>query len=158
VTRTLHSAPRTDHRPTNTASGTARICLGCGDPYQRSTHERQREFDMRRYCSRPCASRNAGRAHIARSTTAVNPDPVTPRDREWRLKGACRTAEADAVFFHAERGEKARAKTAAAKVICWGCPVIDDCREWGITNEVWGVWGGLDATELATIRSERRRG
>lgn len=158
MTRTLRSAPRTDHRPTNAPGGPVRTCLGCGDPYQRSAHERVQEFQQRQYCSRPCASRNAGRPHIARSTSAVNPDPVAPRDPEWRTKGACLTDEADALFFHVERGEAARAKVAAAKVICDGCLVMDDCREWGVANEKWGVWGGLDATELAGIRSQRHRG
>ena len=36
-----------------------------------------------------------------------------------------------------------------AKEICNGdaktprCPIRDNCREWGLTQREWGVWGGL---------------
>lgn len=36
--------------------------------------------------------------------------------------------------------------------VCLGCPVLQECREWGILHEEYGFWGGLTATERASER------
>lgn len=38
---------------------------------------------------------------------------------------------------------------------CGTCPVRQVCRQWGITNSQWGVWGGALLTEDATLASGR---
>lgn len=35
-----------------------------------------------------------------------------------------------------------------AKAICMTCPVLQQCRNWAIANDIrYGVWGGLSAKE-----------
>ena len=53
----------------------------------------------------------------------------------------------DPEIFFPESGQSG----AAAKRICRTCPVVDECFEWAVANDVrYGVWGG-------TSESERRR-
>ena len=70
---------------------------------------------------------------------------------EWQLDGACREAD-PRIFFHpeGERGPSRRKRDEAAVAICAGCPVIEQCRQHGLSvQEPYGVWGGLteDARE-----------
>jgi len=39
-----------------------------------------------------------------------------------------------------------------AKKICMGCPYRVECAEWGIKNEVYGMWGGLSPRERQKLR------
>lgn len=41
------------------------------------------------------------------------------------------------------------------KSICGSCIHREECAEWGITNERFGVWGGLTEKERAKIRARR---
>jgi WhiB family redox-sensing transcriptional regulator len=55
-----------------------------------------------------------------------------------------------AMFFHpdGERNPSRARRTAAAKAVCHGCPVIAPCREFALrTREPFGVWGGLAEAE-----------
>lgn len=36
--------------------------------------------------------------------------------------------------------------------MCMRCPVLQECREWAITHENYGFWGGMTATERASER------
>ena len=36
--------------------------------------------------------------------------------------------------------------------MCMRCPVLQTCREWAITHENYGFWGGMTATERASER------
>lgn len=40
-----------------------------------------------------------------------------------------------------------------AKRICAGCEHITECAEWGIKNEVHGVWGGLTPSDRKRLRN-----
>jgi hypothetical protein len=42
-----------------------------------------------------------------------------------------------------------------ARTICQKCPHLLECAEWGITNETYGMWGGLSPEERRKIRSRR---
>jgi WhiB family redox-sensing transcriptional regulator len=42
-----------------------------------------------------------------------------------------------------------------AKNICNGCPHRRECREWGIANEIHGIWGGLSNKDRQQVRRER---
>ena len=64
------------------------------------------------------------------------------------------------MFFHPdkERGAPRRERDALAKVVCAGCPVIQQCREDALTRrEPYGVWGGLTEEEREAIWSAERR-
>lgn len=43
------------------------------------------------------------------------------------------------------------------KEVCRSCPCLDECAEWGISKERWGIWGGLTPKERERIRRRRRR-
>jgi WhiB family redox-sensing transcriptional regulator len=44
----------------------------------------------------------------------------------------------------------------AAKAVCKGCPVIENCLRWAITaREPYGVWGGLSAEEREGLTVRR---
>ena len=36
--------------------------------------------------------------------------------------------------------------------MCLSCPIVQECREWGITRERYGFWGGMTATERESER------
>jgi len=42
-----------------------------------------------------------------------------------------------------------------AKTMCAGCDVREECLEWAIRREEFGVWGGTTARERAALRRER---
>jgi len=68
---------------------------------------------------------------------------------EWQYQGSCRRVD-PAVFFHpeGERGPARRRRDDAAKAICAGCPVVQECREHALTvREPYGVWGGMTEQE-----------
>ena len=45
--------------------------------------------------------------------------------------------------------------TALAKSICGNCRHRNECAEWGINRERYGVWGGLSANQRRIIRIQR---
>lgn len=59
-------------------------------------------------------------------------------DMAWQDHAACLGCDPD-VFFP-EAGED----SAAAKAVCAGCRVREECLEWAIaTGQEYGVWGGM---------------
>ena len=72
---------------------------------------------------------------------------------EWQMDGSCRTAD-PRLFFHpeGERGPARRDRDAAAKAVCGGCPVLQECRRHALTvREPYGVWGGLTEDERNAV-------
>ena len=55
-------------------------------------------------------------------------------------------------IFFPEPGENAD----EAKSICENCPIIEECREWGIRYETLGIWGGMSPLERKRERQRRR--
>lgn len=84
----------------------------------------------------------------------------------WRSKSACKSGGdydlhfADVEVLVEDEGmSRADAEAfvemaeATAKAICGGCPVVDQCRDWALTNdEKWGIWGGMNASEREVHR------
>ena len=52
-------------------------------------------------------------------------------------------------------GDVVREVTRASKSICASCEHQSECAEWGINNERYGIWGGLDSATLKIIRKNR---
>jgi WhiB family redox-sensing transcriptional regulator len=78
---------------------------------------------------------------------------------EWQLEGSCREAD-PRLFFHpeGERGPARRKRDEAAVQICAGCPVIQECRNHGLSvREPYGVWGGLTEEDREEIYAQERR-
>lgn len=69
---------------------------------------------------------------------------------DWRLEAKCRGVDPD--LFFPERG----ASLAAAKQVCFECPVRMPCLEYALDNrEVHGVWGGISERGRRALRRER---
>ena len=64
-------------------------------------------------------------------------------------------------FWFPEREEiGTQADTVFAKSVCNKCPHKSECAEWGIANEVHGIWGGLtnkDRIVIARIKEMGRK-
>lgn len=62
----------------------------------------------------------------------------------WKGRGACSAPDNDVQFFDGRQ-------ETAAKALCSGCPVREQCLEFAVHNDIThGIWGG-------TTPSERRR-
>lgn len=61
----------------------------------------------------------------------------------WMRDAVCAQTDPDAFF--PEKGQS----SAAARLVCRGCPVRDACREWAnATDQRHGVWGELTSRQL----------
>jgi len=78
---------------------------------------------------------------------------------EWQFDGSCRKADPQ-LFFHpeGERGPARHKRDAAAVAVCAGCPVMEQCRQHGLTvREPYGVWGGLTEEDREAIYLAERQ-
>ncbi len=80
------------------------------------------------------------------------------RAADWRDKALCRRSpDWNTSFFPAGTTAPFRAITADTKEFCRLCPVRLACAEWALTkNMEFGIWGGLDEFERASIRRHHR--
>ncbi|MBA3361890.1 MAG: WhiB family transcriptional regulator [Acidimicrobiia bacterium] len=86
---------------------------------------------------------------------------VTITTTEWRELAACRDSE-PSLFFPIGSTGPAIDQIAAAKEICLGCSVAEDCLQYALeSNQESGVWGGYAEDERRRLRkrwlAERRR-
>ncbi|NUS83711.1 MAG: WhiB family transcriptional regulator [Streptomyces sp.] len=82
--------------------------------------------------------------------------PETERAADWRDKASCRGEDSE-VFFASSQTAAGQADIRHAKVICFGCPVMQACGQWAFeTRQPFGVWGGVSESERRSIL--RRRG
>src|SRR5690606_24503584 len=71
----------------------------------------------------------------------------------WMDDAVC--AQVGAGPFFPERGESAR----AAKRICAGCPVLDQCRQYALDNNILeGVWGGTTEIDRRQLKPRPKHG
>ena len=77
-------------------------------------------------------------------------------DDDWKDHAEC--AEMDAsVFFPKRPGDNGGIDYRLGKLVCTRCPVMAQCRAYAERNrEEWGIWGGLTAKELMTLRYVER--
>lgn len=74
---------------------------------------------------------------------------IDDRDASWMPQAACKGMDPN--LFFAGPGEDVD----QARHVCWECPVIEQCRDYGI-DEKFGVWGGLSGKERRQLRFGRR--
>lgn len=46
------------------------------------------------------------------------------------------------------------ADPAPALALCAVCPFVDECRDWSLTHDVYGVWGGTTEADRDEIRAQ----
>jgi len=68
---------------------------------------------------------------------------------DWRLQALCRGTVTEMYY---PTGHSHHANQVLA--LCRTCPVIEPCREHGVTHELYGVWGGTTGHQR---KQERRR-
>jgi CRP-like cAMP-binding protein len=81
---------------------------------------------------------------------------------DWRARAACRDVDPELFFPTARTGPAWAAQVTAAKAVCRGCPVIDQCRSFAFEGLRFGVAGGMTEQERSAHRrsrtAPRRRG
>ena len=68
---------------------------------------------------------------------------------EWSSRGACRTADPDALFVQGAAQNR-------AKAVCLGCPVRTECLADALDHRIeFGVWGGMTERERRALLRRR---
>jgi WhiB family transcriptional regulator, redox-sensing transcriptional regulator len=68
---------------------------------------------------------------------------------DWRESAECRGAPIN--LFYPEGAEISH----EALALCERCPVKQECQDYGVVFEDWGIFGGLTATERKKIRNNQ---
>lgn len=90
-------------------------------------------------------------ARLVRLLPITIPGPMAPAVGDWRSRGLCVGEDPDMFFpSHGEPGTKARQ-------ICDGCAVRDQCLDYAVEADEFGIWGGLDQQERRNLRRKRQR-
>ncbi|MGH3876502.1 MAG: WhiB family transcriptional regulator [Actinophytocola sp.] len=73
----------------------------------------------------------------------------SPDNTDWMRAGLC--AQTDPEEFFPGKGSDVR----AAKAVCAGCPVIDQCRAYALgRSDLSGIWGGTSERERKMLRRQ----
>lgn len=67
---------------------------------------------------------------------------------------ACAEVGGDFWFPEKADGSMNTVEMVMAKSICRTCPHKAECAEWGIRNEVFGIWGGLTQQDRRPIQRQ----
>jgi WhiB family redox-sensing transcriptional regulator len=90
--------------------------------------------------------------------TGTHRPQLVGRRWEWQSEAACREVD-NGIFYHPQgeqHGAAHAARDRAAKRVCAGCPVCEQCRRYALeAGELYGVWGGL-TEEQRLLRTELR--
>ena len=93
------------------------------------------------------SQRITGRPKGAYDTTR----PWWGLDGSWMERGNCSGMghERRQIFFMDEAGDRVQARLATeeAKLVCLDCPVKQECLDYAIQGNMYGVWGGLTKRE-----------
>jgi WhiB family redox-sensing transcriptional regulator len=73
-------------------------------------------------------------------------------DLDWQEYGNCVGLNPE--IFFPERGDT----TVQAKEVCHGCVVRDECLEYAVVHEKFGIWGGMNERERRRFRRLRAKG
>ena len=68
--------------------------------------------------------------------------------RAWQDNAACKNSPTE--WFYPEGAEI----NPDALYLCETCPVRNECRDYGVVYEEWGIWGGLSASQRRRVRKE----
>jgi WhiB family transcriptional regulator, redox-sensing transcriptional regulator len=75
----------------------------------------------------------------------------------WRLAGACLSADPD-LFFPISTNGLAERQIARAKMICAGCRVRQECLDFAQAHDLtYGIWGGTTPQDRRRERRRKRR-
>ncbi|MFC4122079.1 WhiB family transcriptional regulator [Nonomuraea zeae] len=86
-------------------------------------------------------------AQLARQQPVQVEGPGT-EPKAWEARGTCRDHDPDMFFLPWYQARHPDVK--AAKAVCRGCPVLEDCRQFTITHPWWtsdGIWAAMTPSE-----------
>jgi WhiB family redox-sensing transcriptional regulator len=87
------------------------------------------------------------------------PAPGQDEVPDWRDSAACAHEDLNLFFPVSTVGAVARQQVEAAKAVCAGCPVRQDCLEWSLdVGPEFGIFGGCTEQERRRLRNERSSG
>lgn len=75
-----------------------------------------------------------------------------PEECDWRTRGVCRDADPELFFPTASSGPAWEAQTRAAKALCRGCPVREQCLSLAMKRLPFGIAGGTTEQERRALR------
>jgi WhiB family redox-sensing transcriptional regulator len=76
---------------------------------------------------------------------------VTDNRAGWWSLGACLSADPD-LFFPITESGPARRQVTAAKAVCAGCQVREQCLSYALAaGPIYGVWGGTSEEERRAL-------
>lgn len=78
---------------------------------------------------------------------------VDMRETDWMVDGHCANAMHDE-WFHVDEDGPNTASLITAKRICGTCPVREQCLDYGIRHDEWGIWGGLSQRARRRLRAQ----
>ncbi|MEU3355257.1 WhiB family transcriptional regulator [Streptomyces sp. NPDC037389] len=85
----------------------------------------------------------------------ISPPPYVPHSDDARLP--CTTAPD--LFFPPDRPERQKEqleRAAAAKALCFRCPVRTACGDWAREHQEFGIWGGRTEADHGYRPTTRR--
>jgi WhiB family transcriptional regulator, redox-sensing transcriptional regulator len=88
--------------------------------------------------------------HTSDPWAAIRPLPP------WRVQAACLDADPE-LFFPVGTTGPAIDQIEDAKTICQQCPVIQQCLDWALEHNEFGVWGGRSEEDRRGIKRRRQR-
>lgn len=135
-----------------------------------TTHGTRAEYQAGCRCD-PCTTANTRYMQLNRAGIAqLLPQGVSPREfGAWRNQAACagtgvdfypQPPSADGKHGHKSADPAYRAKVAAAKAVCAGCTVRQECLDTAMESSWFhdfGIRGGMTASERDQVRRSRRR-
>ena len=72
----------------------------------------------------------------------------------WMSRGACRGTSEFIEWYPERSNGEVQARRAFCRSVC---PVIDECLEYALANDEYGVWGGTSERERRRIKKQRRQ-
>jgi WhiB family redox-sensing transcriptional regulator len=71
----------------------------------------------------------------------------------WMARGACQGEDPE-IFFPVAEAHVFERQVAAAKAVCWRCPVRMTCLSYALATRQDGIWGGTTGHERHTRRNK----
>lgn len=76
---------------------------------------------------------------------------VKDKDPSWRESAKCKNEDVNLFMSNSKQ------EINDAKAICIGCPVLKQCLDYAITNDIpYGVWGGTSQSERKSMKRKAR--
>ena len=82
---------------------------------------------------------------------ATSSTRLLPRwaQQDWMTQGSCQGRTEYFFAPHAERPQARARREAQARLICEGCPSLEECRSYARKHREYGFWGGESEEERA---------